>query len=94
LTTKEARADWRDTERDFNAEVFTREVILFLCAEREREYMLSLCFLKKERNRKKRPPQPCQPKKKITQDSLFLVDFEPTTMKKKNSSPPLSCDDF
>jgi hypothetical protein len=52
--------------------------------------MLSLCFLKKERNRKKRPPQPCQPKKKITQDSLFLVDFEPTMMKKKNSSPPLS----
>jgi len=32
-------------------------------------------------------------KKKITQDSLFLVDFEPTMMKKKNSSPPLSCED-
>jgi len=94
LTTKEARADWRDTERDFNAEVFTREVILFLCAEREREYMLKSLFFKERKETEKTDlPNHANPKKR-SHDSLFLVDFEPTMMKKKNSSPPLSCDDF
>jgi hypothetical protein len=91
---RSARGLARHRARFQRGGVHARGDSVFMRGERKRIYMLSLCFLKKERNRKKRPPQPCQPKKKITQDSLFLVDFEPTTMKKKNSSPPLSCDDF
>jgi len=66
--------------------------------ERKRIYV-KFVFLRKKETEKNDPPLGFgAPKnnnqKKDTHDFFFLVDFEPTMMKKKNSSPPLSCDDF
>tara|TARA_B100001175_G_scaffold317712_1_gene335890 strand:- start:515 stop:703 length:189 start_codon:yes stop_codon:yes gene_type:complete len=59
--------------------------------ERKRIYVKF--FKERKETEKNDPPNHANPKKR-SHDSLFLVDFEPTMMKKKNSSPPLSCVDF